>query len=296
MIFTTDQIQEILEIISYNTILFIGTEVGFDILSTEDKELLKKFGIKVDELELPKYTPFERAFYFGRLSLALGDKYTKNLQYEDFLQYLRRGQYKPLTPAEKKVLQVAKQSTYGYIKGLGDTVKREAFQTILKNSLVEQVSTNKSIQNTIGELSKKLGSWEKDLGRIVATETQNLFEKGRAEAIKEEHGDDALVYKEVFPLACRYCIKLYLTNGVGSQPRIFKISELEANGSNVGRKAEEWKATVGPTHPWCRCILRYIPKGYIWSPQLQMFVPPDINPNKPKKGITITVGDKVIKI
>jgi hypothetical protein len=48
---------------------------------------------------------------------------------------------------------------------------------------------------------------------------------------------------------CKHCKRLHI--GPDGQPRIFKLSDLEANGTNVGRKASEWKAVVGTVHPHC---------------------------------------------
>lgn len=48
---------------------------------------------------------------------------------------------------------------------------------------------------------------------------------------------------------CNHCRRLYV--GPDGAPRIFRLAELEANGSNVGRKVGEWRPVVGPTHPHC---------------------------------------------
>ena len=48
-------------------------------------------------------------------------------------------------------------------------------------------------------------------------------------------------------------------------PRIFKLSELQANGNNIGIKnPNNWKATVPCLHCNCYCILIYlnIPRGF----------------------------------
>lgn len=40
------------------------------------------------------------------------------------------------------------------------------------------------------------------------------------------------------------------------EPRLYQLSELIANGTNVGKPKSAWKAVIGPTHPNCRCILK----------------------------------------
>lgn len=74
-------------------------------------------------------------------------------------------------------------------------------------------------------------------------------------------------------------IALHITYGCRySAPKVFKLSELISNGTNIGRKVNEWKPTVGSTHPWCRCLLRYLPDDYDWSNESKTFTP------KPYKG------------
>lgn len=66
------------------------------------------------------------------------------------------------------------------------------------------------------------------------------------------------VYKTVINDAdlCPYCAKFY-RNKDGS-PKIYSLAELQANGTNEGRAKSEWKPTIGPTHPRCRCELQYV--------------------------------------
>jgi len=54
---------------------------------------------------------------------------------------------------------------------------------------------------------------------------------------------------------CKHCVSAYLTAGIGSEPKVFYISELRENATNVGRKTADWKPVIGPVHPYCRCTL-----------------------------------------
>ena len=124
------------------------------------------------------------------------------------------------------------------------------------------------------------------------------YEEGRAANIEYELGKDAIVYKDVYPGACRHCIRLYLTNGFGSQPRLFKLSALRANGTNIGRKPVDWLAVLGPIHPWCRCTLNKLPPGYKWDDKTKDFVPPAnyVIGDWRKSKIKITIGDKTMLV
>jgi hypothetical protein len=59
---------------------------------------------------------------------------------------------------------------------------------------------------------------------------------------------------------CKHCIRHYTKNGA---PIIRPASWWAANGvNNVGRKTADWKPVIGTMHPWCRCRLQRIPKGW----------------------------------
>ena len=67
-----------------------------------------------------------------------------------------------------------------------------------------------------------------------------------------------LFYFDVNPDACVDCIRLYLTNGEGSDPKLFSIEELSINYTNIGKKRADWQPTIAPIHPHCRCTLRVL--------------------------------------
>jgi hypothetical protein len=312
MIFSKEKIEEIMRIIEFQHALFIGTNIGIDILTDEDRGLLRKYGIKPDEIKTD-FTPYEQNFFFGRLSSILGNKNTSQLSYNDFLKYLRRGQFIPLNAREKESLKFAKQRSYSHIKHLGerivqaatgtivqsDQAVRDAYEKTIKNSIERAVVEKDTISSIVSEIGHKTGDWGRDLGRIAATEMQYIYEEGRAAEIEKEYGQDSLVYKEVYPQACRFCIKFYLTNGLGSKPKVFMLSELRANGTNIGRKQAEWLPTLGPVHSWCRCMLHQTNDRKVWNDDRKMFTYPklDLNdPNRRKKGIKVTVGEKVFEL
>ncbi len=312
MIFGKEELEDILRVIEFNHTLFIGANIGSDVLTNEDRALLKKYGISTDDIKTA-FTPYEQNFYFGRLAQALGDKNASSLQYNDFLKYLRRGQYVPLNSREKDTLNIAKQRSYSHIKGLGQKVKqtsegiilaedqatRDAYEKTIKNSVERAVIERNTVNSVISEIGNNTGNWARDIGRIASTEMHNVYTEGRAAQIERDGGKDAEVYKTVYGGACRFCIRFYTTGGLGSKPVVFKLSELRAKGSNIGKKQKDWTATVDATHPWCRCDLQYVPEGYIWDEEAGRFARKKIDlkdPARQKKGIKITVGDQVFDI
>lgn len=305
MIFSKEKIEEILRVIEFNHTLFIGTGIGIDILTDEDRALLKKYGINMGDIK-KQFTPYEQNFYFGRLASALGNNNASKLTYNDFLKYLRKGQYIPLSSREKASLDFAKQRSYSHIKNLGqrvtqdtsgivmaeDQAVRDVYESTIKNSIERAILERDTVNSVVSEIGHKTGDWGRDLGRIAATEMQYVYEEGRAADIERSEGKEGLVFKEVYPQACRFCIKFYTTGGIGTKPVVFKLSELRANGTNIGRKQKDWLPTLGPVHPYCRCMVHKIKAGYVWDDEKGMFVPPKRGKDKPKKGIRISVGDK----
>jgi hypothetical protein len=132
--------------------------------------------------------------------------------------------------------------------------------------------------------------------------------EGEMKEISEESNlNDPYVYK--VPIEderlCKSCRNAYL-NKDGS-PKIFRLSELEANGSNIGLKPNEWKPTLGQLHLNCRCILQYVNvlKGttlndYIWSEKSQRYILNEelIKDKKVerKSKVKITVGKKTFEV
>lgn len=168
----------------------------------------------------------------------------------------------------------------------------------IKKEITEGVLKRRSVQSIISNIGHSLNDWNRDWGRIVETEMQGIYQIGIAETIMSEHGLDALVYKEVFPGACKHCLRLYTTNGSGSKPRLFKLVDLIANGDNIGLKTQYWKPVLGYVHPFCRCQLRYLPKGYVWDEERQIFAPPkDYKPKIERRSkVKIYVGDKTFEV
>jgi hypothetical protein len=74
--------------------------------------------------------------------------------------------------------------------------------------------------------------------------------------VAQPQGTDPLVYKEVVKddRLSPECRRLHCHEDW--TPKVYKLSELVANGTNVGRAKSQWKAVIGGTHPNCRCVIR----------------------------------------
>lgn len=195
--------------------------------------------------------------------------------------------------AETKINQLAKQSAKSQQarSEFVDMAKRQVEtgrMVQLRSEAVAAKRAGLTWQEFNTQLKHVWEDWARDWDRIAYTEFSYIEKNAQGQNILERDGPDQLVYKQPFPNACKYCKKMYLKPD--GSPRMFTISELMQNGDN----GEKWKnprtgklenkrvsqirystktdkfndssggimPTLGPLHPWCRCILyRYSP-GY----------------------------------
>lgn len=309
--FTPVEIQSLLGVVDFHNSFLIISMLGKDVLDEWDRFILKQNGIDIDKIEEEFPPTYFQSLMWGRLSSLLQEKDAKDISYTDFEKYVKQGQYIPLSPREQREYEISRQKTYTHLKGLGtklrndvstiltneiDSVKQE-YESIIQQEIERGVLERRTAKSIISEIGHRTEVWNHDWGRIVETECNNVFQLGRAQTIAAEKGEDATVFKDVFSGACRHCIKLFLTSGIGSQPRLFKLSELAANGDNIGLKVSDWKPVLSSVHPHCRCHLRYLPKGYEWNDEEGKFVPSEKKEDLPRierrSKVKVTIGDKV---
>ena len=134
-----------------------------------------------------------------------------------------------------------------------DAKLRKKLQMDIKDALDANIEKREAWRDAASDMGHKTGDWARDFERIAATEKQAAMQEGLTSALIEAEGDpdEINVSKLPNPDACPDCVRLHLTSGQGSNPRVFKLSELIANGTNVGKKRNAWQAVVGTVHPWC---------------------------------------------
>jgi hypothetical protein len=298
--FTYQQIEEVIRSIDYHYSMIIGINLGTDILTFEDRLLLQNYGVDIDKL-VESYPPYLRMFYLGRLSSILRDEQLRLLNINDFNIYLKQGQFIPLSKREKKEYEISREITYNHIKGLGrrssdgvrDIMLEVNRKNILKEEISEGIEKRRTIKQVISEIGHKTEDWNRDWHRIVETEMANIYNQGIISGLLEKYGENHKVYKQVYQQACRHCIRLYTTNGINSEPRVFTLKEIIGNGSNIGRKVNDWLAVVDATHPFCRCHIYSVFPNQVWNEGLQGFVYTKQDESKWSEGvIKIKVGNK----
>lgn len=266
MLFNNEQIQEILSLVDFRFADLVWKIFGPSHLTSQDKENLKKHGIDPGSL-VKKIPPYWANWMFGLLSGKLSDYQTKQISYKDLLDYLARRQYETPSKREIEEYEMACNRTYGYLKGLGDKMKKDISSYISDSELRMRMEQERTIKEGVkrgiverdttkliaAKISNQLNDWSRDWNRIVETEYQGVFNMGRVQSyMREGDGSNTLIYFDVYPAACRHCIRLYLTAGIGSEPKLFTAEELIGNGTNIGRRVADWKPTIiTAVHPFC---------------------------------------------
>lgn len=278
MIISKEKLEKIRNIIrqryNYLKIKFGGP----DVLSVEEIKELEAEGLLTPGESV---SMIEDAYHIGRArndTRKPADREDMSLsQFEQRLKVRST----PITDAEKYALEHAKESMGSAITSLGNKFKTFADSVIANNNLdyrnsiltdemkpviFEGIERGDTIAQIASDLRDKTGEAYRDWKRVAATEISSAMNLGEADAIVERNpGKDSqeiYVFKYVNKdgATCKHCKRAYL-NFDGS-PKIFKLSELQANGNNYGVKAADYKPTIGPLHPLCRCHLVELPPGF----------------------------------
>jgi hypothetical protein len=169
-----------------------------------------------------------------------------------------------------------------YCRGLGDVIRqwpgdveREAWsgeniaeevnaelrrqkRDIIKVATAEAVAKVWTPERLASELGHKTGEWSRNWLRVARTELQGANNEGVAIEAMRAHGSEARVARVPESGACADCIRLFTKDG---RPIVFPVSELLTNGTNVGRKKADWRASLFCLHPQCRCSVMSVPPG-----------------------------------
>lgn len=286
MIFTNNQIQDVVGILKRWQLIFVANQVGLDYLSQSDKAILTASGVDLN-LYTNKQGVLEHAFLWGIFAEAIGDARAKKMNYTQFQKFLASGNFVPLNEDQRFALQQMKNRAYTDITGLGNRViqgtsnviiranqrEQAKVRNIIKKKTVQAVELRYGARTLAAELGEATKDWSRDWLRIAYYLTHEAYNGGRAQGILKNYGADAEVYFDVYPGACKKCKELYLVDPKddNSEPIVFKLKDLIANGNNIGRKIADWLPTISPTHPYCRCTINRKPANREWDPDTRAF-------------------------
>lgn len=294
---TISQIHSLLDILTKQNLIFISSKLGVNYLTEDEVSKLLSFGINPHHLYSQSKDIALMSFHFGLISDAIGAHNAKDIDYEGLKEYFEKGKHIPLTAIERNTIESVKKQYLGDIKANNGKIfqdltniisqneknNRKAYEDVIRDEIKKGLLDKKVASEIARDLARKTGDWNRNFKRIVDFISHTAFDEGRAAMIYDKHGHDALVYKNVYEGACKYCVSAYLTAGIGSEPRIFKLSKLKANGNNIGRKAKDFKPVIGSHHPNCRCTLHFYDSNYSWDPKLQSFIIPKIKQTERKE-------------
>lgn len=227
------------------------------------------------KLKIPKDTPdlVSIAYYSGKLKVLKGvdlDSLTAQ-ELENLISKLS------LTPTQKRALEFSRINTGTKISGLSNSMTTGVVGAVVSSNLsqlqgIQQIVTEGlATTQTRAEVAIKLREfsqdWSRDWNRVAHTEMWNARLNGESMALINNEsplsndGENTLVFKRPAPNACNHCKKHYLEND-GVTPKIFRLKDLIANGTNYGKKTADWLPVLGVMHPNCMCTLSVLPKGY----------------------------------
>lgn len=172
------------------------------------------------------------------------------------------------------------ESTTGHILVDVDDALRRRRLTKIQREVAHGVEERSSAEEVQRRLRDSIRDLKRDWLRTAHTEMHNAMEEAKAIVLAHRsHDRDPRVFKRPRPDACKFCKLLFLRPD-GVTPRVFKLSDLLSNGTNVGRRAgmptrsgksrTEWKAVIGAVHPFCQCELHVLPEGMGFNTQGQM--------------------------
>jgi len=273
MLLTDAQLHEIRQIIADHHSAFVANVIHPSAVDPETLERLRSKG-----LINVKINSVEDAYVYGQLLAALDDPRVAKMGYEELKLYMRRNPV-PLSPIEQRAVQVAQHTAAQYAVGLGrrvdlatgqsalnvDTQLQAQMRDKIRTATAESIAKRESARQLKSKLGWETKDWARDWDRIAITETQNAMQRGTADHYAKKFGGDVRVAKRSMPDCCPHCSRLY--NGPDGQPRIFKLSQLERNGTNHGRKARDWLPVIPSTHCHCQCALVRIPDGWGFDEQ-----------------------------
>lgn len=257
MLLTDSQLHEIRQTIRDHHDAFVANTISPDALAQETVTRLRDKGLLRSGISV-----IEEAYLYGHVMAILESPKAASMSYDEFKRYLTKNPI-PLTDIELRAMQYAQHQAAQYAQGLGNKVNLATGQTLIEadsalrartiGGIRDATAENIAKRQTVKQLKSDLGwmakDWARDWDRIAITEKHNAMMRGVADNYSERFGPDVWVFKRPMPDACKHCKRLYLD---GNQvPRIFKLSTLEANGTNVGRKAADWLPVIGATHPHC---------------------------------------------
>ena len=280
---------------------FLYDAIGEDFLSEEEIIFLEK-NLGKSKLDSSKIPLLDKIFAFGQISQKIGLENANKLTKKDLELWLKENKIKA-TPQLEKI----KAQAYLDILSKQFQIEKDLRQGILNEANKKEFK----MSNIIDGIKEKFEDWSY-LKDSISYISESALNEGKVEEIRNQTKDgenDPIVYK--VPILdeklCPNCRRAYLNNN--GTPKLFKLSELASNGTNIGKKPKDWLPTLGVLHLRCRCLLQYfenIPntstEDYEFDESKQRYILKEkiLDDHKRKierkSKVKITIGDKQFEV
>jgi hypothetical protein len=143
------------------------------------------------------------------------------------------------------------------IRENNDTYKMDALQNLNRPDALDELMKESSLGKLRQKLRDASGDGSRDWIRVTVTEMSNAIGIASVDRIVSDNRDADLDEVYVFRIivkdakTCKWCRRFY--SDEDGSPKLYRLSSLLSNGSNYGKKTDEWQAVIGATHPNERC-------------------------------------------
>ena len=291
---TPTQLQELAQIIKRYADRFLVSVFGKKALTKSDLDALIAANLIPDTTD-PKV--LEHSYVLGKLKAILTAPEYNSLTFDRMKELAEKLQgpvgargpswvkMEPQTEIERLRIAGARATAARGVQNIEDNIRNGFFkdlekelgktvtEAIIKDEIRDTVATAIKQRRTVSQLSydipRRLKTYTRDWLRVAATEMHSARMNGTADAILQEEGsyagfpdapEDKRVIVRPTKGACNECRRDYLDRN--GNPIIWKLTELMANGTNIGVPKAQRKPVVPPHHPWCLCEMDYIPPGF----------------------------------
>lgn len=254
---TIEKIRKIIE--KHHNRLLVGI-LGPEVLTQAQREELRRQGFEI--ADQPSY--LETLYYHNYLN-PQDSKLSPTTEREMAAQQATAQLPKKdvhsaskdyLNANVKNLIEKQKADTLSKMEILIRETNNE-FKFNTQQGLDDLVQRDESISQLKIRLRDASGDGNRNWDRIVNTEVSNAISLGSLDRIVDENvdksTDEVYVYRIVVNDAalCKYCRRFYLDSD--GTPKLYRLSTLLSNGSNVGRKKDAWLPVATATHPNERC-------------------------------------------
>lgn len=224
---------------------------------------VKRFVIEALQLSsLVDLSPMELAYVTGMLVREIGPDEVMTLSAKEIVGWVNDHEVY-LNSLDRVTLDQMKNDTLTFMSGLGDSWKRKINAEVvvanqawrglmLRGKYTEPVkraqAREKALRLLVRDLRKVFEGFLHEIDRLVQTELVQYMQNASVTGLHAK----TRIYKVPHEDACDYCKELYLDqDGV---PRGYFLEDVIGN-SNINTPRYDWEACIGPTHPFCSCIL-----------------------------------------